>query len=140
MNEHDREIMAQAARIRAAMREQVEHVCENCGKSFTGLKTAKFCSDMCKDRKRRGYIPTVVVCAYCGNEATDLRKGALFCSKACKDAERSARLVSRRAARPTRRVIIGELSLEDLQSDELEKLRAQIRAEIEAEKEAVELV
>ncbi len=37
----------------AARRRQVEHQCEVCGKTFTGLMTARYCSGACRVRAYR---------------------------------------------------------------------------------------
>ena len=36
-----------------AMRRQVDHTCAVCGDHFTAIKTARYCSEKCKQRAKR---------------------------------------------------------------------------------------
>lgn len=38
--------------ILAAQRRQIPHTCPVCGQGFTGIKTARFCSNACKQRDK----------------------------------------------------------------------------------------
>lgn len=36
----------------AAMRQQVEHTCLSCGELFKAIKTAKYCSNACRQKAK----------------------------------------------------------------------------------------
>lgn len=50
--------MSRAARQLAGLRKKVGHTCPVCGKRFEAIKTAKYCSEACKQkakyRRRKG--------------------------------------------------------------------------------------
>ena len=48
--------MTSPASALAAQRRRVSHTCPVCGKSFTALKTARYCSNACRQKAkyRRG--------------------------------------------------------------------------------------
>lgn len=87
----------------------IPRACGLCGGEFTPLRrrTARFCSELCRDRARKGYRPEqlVRVCVECDGPMDGVRLDADACSKRCKMA-RDRRLM---LADPDRRALNREL-------------------------------
>jgi endogenous inhibitor of DNA gyrase (YacG/DUF329 family) len=124
MNDYERNILSEAARLRASMRTKSIKVCPVCNKSFEGIKTAIFCSDACHSRKRRNSYPTIKICPVCGKETEGQRANTIFCSAECR---RKSNREHFKQIHP-RRTGLALLSDEVLQD-----LRANMRNEILAE-------
>ena len=64
-----------------------EHVCVVCGKTFMGIRQAKYCSNACKsaDRRKQGLNNEERVCEVCGKSfITDKYRKASTCSRQCR--------------------------------------------------------
>lgn len=59
----EKEILSEAARIRASRRRRLVKHCEVCGEPFEGIAQRRFCSDRCRMRAARGQttVPTAKI-------------------------------------------------------------------------------
>jgi len=44
--------VSKEAQALSAMRKRIKHKCQVCGKSFKAIKTAKYCSNACRQRAK----------------------------------------------------------------------------------------
>lgn len=78
---------AQYERVKDALHRRDEHICQQCGKSFIGTYTSKFCCNACKSAYRRdsGVDNVERVCVMCGKTfITDKNREARCCSRSCR--------------------------------------------------------
>ena len=74
-------------KMKESFHQQVERVCANCGKTFIGHPTSKYCSNVCKsaDRRKQGVDNVERVCVVCGKMfITNKYRNGQTCSRECR--------------------------------------------------------
>jgi predicted nucleic acid-binding Zn ribbon protein len=75
--------VSRPARALAALRRRHRKNCAVCGKGFTAIKTARYCSNACRQKAKYERAKNALICVRCVVQTPELRSHRLMPGATC---------------------------------------------------------